>query len=307
MTHQQTESFQLDQVVSWLESQNYRITRPFTPRDSYCDAPPPPKLQKAAILDIETTGVKLALDQIIELGIVVFEYSPETGQVYRVLETYSALEDPEIPIPDESTKIHGITDDMVKGEKIFDSYVDNLLSDVSLVIAHNASFDRGFIESRLPFFQSKAWACSFTQIPWKTYGFNSLALEFLAYKSGFHFSGHRASTDCHALLEVLQTDFPSSGLKPLKILADKSLTIDLKLRALRTPFESKDSLKERGYRWDVERKTWHTHLSKDAVDAETKWLRENVYDNSVFSIEYETIDGYNRFSSRTGPLETMQY
>lgn len=307
MTNPNTESFQIDEVVTWLNAQDYRVTRPFAPRSFYNDSPTPSKLLKAAILDIETTGLKHGEDKIIELGIVVVEYSPETGQVYKILETYNALEDPGMPIPAESTEIHGITDDMVKGERIFDSYVDNLTADISLVIAHNATFDRGFVEKRLPFFQSKAWACSFTQVPWKKEGFGSAALEFLAYKSGFHFSGHRASVDCHALLEVLQTDLPVSKLKPLKILADKSLTIDLRLWALKTPFESKDSLKERGYRWHVERKTWYTELPEDAVDQETEWLRVKVYEHNIFKLEREIIDSYSRFSARRGLSETKAY
>jgi DNA polymerase-3 subunit epsilon len=109
------------------------------------------------------------------------------------------------------------------------------------------------------------------------------------------------------LLEVLQTDLPISGSKPLKILADKSLTIDLRLWAIKAPFESKDYLKERGYRWHVERKTWYTELSEEALDQETRWLREKVYEHNVFKIEREIIDSYRRFSSRRGLSETVNY
>lgn len=89
-------------------------------------------------------------------------------------------------------------------KRINDAEVESLLADVSLVIAHNAGFDRVFVESRFPIFATKAWACSFKQIPWSEEGISSGKLEFLAYNCGFHFTGHRASTDCHALLEVLQ-------------------------------------------------------------------------------------------------------
>ena len=94
------------------------------------------------------------------------------------------LEDPGMPIPAESTKIHGITDDMVIGKKIIDADIETLLADVSLVIAHNATFDRGIVEARLPIFQEKAWGCSFAQIPWKNEGISSAALEFIAYRLG---------------------------------------------------------------------------------------------------------------------------
>jgi DNA polymerase III subunit epsilon len=109
--------FNLDAVVDWLKSKDYQVTRPFLPRNFYCDTPPTTPLLKAAILDTETTGVNPVTDKIIELGIVIVEYCPDTDQVYRVLETYDELEDPGMPIPPKSTKIHGITDDMVQGKR----------------------------------------------------------------------------------------------------------------------------------------------------------------------------------------------
>ena len=303
----QSTELDLDLVVNWVKSQNYRVTRPFTPRTFYSEANPPAKLLKAAIIDTETTGIGQDHDRIIELGIVVVEYCPETGQAYRVLETYNELEDPGMPIPPESTNIHGITDDMVVGKKIMDSFVASLLADVSLAVAHNAAFDRGFIEERLPFFKKKAWGCSYAQMPWKDEGFGSASLEFLAYKFGFHFNGHRASIDCHALLEILQSELPSSGAKAFKTLLDKVSATDVKLWALSAPFENKDKLKNRGYRWDAERKTWHKIISNDDLEKETDWLREEVYENRPFKLEHEVMDAYNRFSTRRGVSDIVGY
>jgi len=300
-------TYNLNDVLTWLNSQDYRVTRPFTPRTSYSDALPPAKLLKAAILDTETTGINQLTDKIIELGIVIVEYSPDTGQVYRVLETFDGLEDPGMPIPPESTKIHNITDEMVNGKKINDEAVERLLSDVSLIIAHNATFDRGFVEARLPFFQKKAWACSYAQMPWKAEGFGSAGLEFLAYRFGFHFTGHRASVDCHALLEVLQSDMPVSGIKVFKMLLDKARTPDIKVWALNSPFETKDMLRERGYRWDGERKLWNKAVSNDELTLETDWLKAEVYNNRAFKIEQEKMDAYNRFSTRAGKTEIVNY
>lgn len=300
-------TYNLNDVLSWLSAQDYRVTRPFTPRTLYSNGIPPAKLLKAAILDTETTGTNQLTDKIIELGIVIVEYAPDTGQVYRVLETFDELEDPGMPIPPESTKIHNITDEMVKGKKIHDEAVERLLSDVSLIIAHNATFDRGFVEARLPFFQKKAWACSYAQMPWKTEGFGAAGLEFLAYRFGFHFTGHRASVDCHALLEVLQSDLPVSGIKAFKMLLDKARTPDIKVWALNAPFETKDKLRERGYRWDGERKLWNKAVTNEELSLETDWLKAEVYNNRAFKIEQEKMDAYNRFSTRAGKTETVNY
>lgn len=307
MTVLQPEAYDLNQVITWLESKNYKITRPFIERTNYSNETPTGRLLKAAILDTETTGTNQATDKIIELGIVIVEYSPESGQVYRVLETFDELEYPGIPIPPESTKVHGITDDMVQGKSINDDVVAALMADVSLVIAHNAFFDRGFVESRLPLFQKKSWACSYAQIPWRDEGMGSSSLEFLAYRCGFHYAGHRASVDCHALLEVLQSDLPVSGVKVMKALLEKARIPEYKVWALNAPFDNKDKLKERGYRWDGERKTWNGFVAQSDLAIETEWLREEVYDNRKFRLELEKIDAYNRFTGRRGQIELVDY
>jgi DNA polymerase III subunit epsilon len=307
MTHEIPAPFNLETVVEWLKSQDYRVTRPFLPRTSYCDASPPPTLLKAAILDTETTGINHHTDKIIELGMVIVEYCPDTGQVYRVLETYNELEDPGIPIPLESIKIHGIADEMVQGKKITDSIVENLLSDVSLIIAHNAGFDRKFVEARFPFLDNKAWACTFTQIPWKNENIRSAALEFLGFKFGFHFDGHRASLDCHALLEILQSELPQSKIKVFKMLLDNAYVPDYKIWALETSFDTKDKLKEHGYRWNNDRRTWHKNISNENLRPEIEWLRTEVYADRGFRLEQEIIDSYSRFSTRSGISQVICY
>ena len=307
MTQPNSSQYNLEEVLTWLKAKDYRVTRPFVERSFYSDATPPAKLVKAAILDTETTGTNPLTDKIIELGIVIVEYCPETGQVYRVLETFDDLEYPGMPIPPESTAIHHITDGMVQGKKINDKAVETLMADVSLVIAHNAFFDRGFVESRLPLFKKKSWACSYAQVPWKAEGMGSSGLEFLAYRFGFHYAGHRASIDCHALLEVLQSELPVSGTKVMKVLLEKARLPEVKVWALNAPFDNKDKLKERGYRWDGERRLWSGFASQADLSIEIDWLRNEVFGNKAFKLELEKIDAFNRFTARRGATEIVEY
>lgn len=297
----------LDDAIKVLKSHDYKVVRPFGERKSYSDAIPPSKLVKAAIVDTETTGTNHAVDKIIELGIVIVEYCPNTGQVFRVLETFDELEYPGMPIPPESTKVHGITDDMVEGKSINDDDVAALMVDVSLVIAHNAIFDRGFMEARLPIFKRKSWACSFAQIPWKSEGIGSSSLEFLAYRFGFHYAGHRASVDCHALLEVLQSELPVSGTKVMKVLLEKARLPEYKISALNAPFDNKDKLKDHGYRWDAERRVWAGFVPQSELQNEIDWLREAIYFSKGFKLELEKVDSLNRFTSRRGASEVRDY
>lgn len=298
---------QVEAAKALLTEHGYRVSRPFEPRAAYCEEPAPSKLMKAAILDTETTGTNPQRDKIIELGIVVVEYDPETGQAYRVLETFNELEDPGFPIPPESTKIHNITDEMVAGKQIDDAAVATLMEGVSLVVAHNAAFDRAFMERRFPLFERKPWGCSFAQMDWNNEGLGSAKLEFLAYRCGFHYTGHRASVDCHALLEVLQWDLPTSGVKALKRLLENARVPDIKVWAMGSPFESKDLLRERGYRWAAERKLWYKAIRATAMDEEVGWLKASVYNGKSFQLELEKVSAMNRFSERRGAVEVVKY
>ncbi len=72
-----------------------------------------------AFIDLETTGVNLSTDRIIEIAIV--KILPDgTRQVKR------KLLNPEMPIPAQSTEIHGITDDMVKDAPAFKQSANEL-------------------------------------------------------------------------------------------------------------------------------------------------------------------------------------
>jgi DNA polymerase-3 subunit epsilon len=298
---------QVVRVTDWLERAGYRVIRPLRERTSYCEERPPGKLITAAILDVETTGTNHQRDKIIELGIVLVEVYPKTGQVYRVLGEFDELEDPGIPIPEEASRINHITDAMVSGKRISDEMIESLMSTVAVVIAHNAEFDRKFAEERFPIFATKAWACSLEEVPWAKEGISSAKLEFLAYSCGFHFKGHRAASDCYALLEVLQQPLPSSKATAMQVLLGNARLPDFRVSALGSPFESKDFLKERGYRWNPDKKVWASSVSTESLDEEVAWLREFVYRRRGFQLELEKMTVMNRFSSRPGKIETVRY
>lgn len=72
-----------------------------------------------AFIDLETTGVNLSTDRVIEIAIV--KIMPDgSRQVKR------KLINPEMPIPPQSTEIHGITDEMVKDAPTFKQSANEL-------------------------------------------------------------------------------------------------------------------------------------------------------------------------------------
>src|SRR5437016_624165 len=140
--------YSLEQMArSLVESGDYRVTSRLDPQTEYHPPDNSPKLVAAVV---ETTGTKPDSDRIIEIGICLFEYDRQNGRIYKVLGSWEWFEDPGLSIPPEITNITGITDKMVAGQSIDDAMVKDLLGRAVLVIAHNASFDRRFLERRLP-------------------------------------------------------------------------------------------------------------------------------------------------------------
>jgi len=93
-------------------------------------------------LDLETTGVNPAYNKIVEIGAVKFRLN---GEISR----YQTLVDPEVTIPHNVIRIHGITNSMVKDSP----RIEELLSDFSdfmkdsVLVIQNPRFDLSFIDS----------------------------------------------------------------------------------------------------------------------------------------------------------------
>jgi DNA polymerase-3 subunit epsilon len=283
---------------------NYRVLRRLQPPVVFAESDGRP-LCKGVVVDTETTGLDQNADKIIEIGVVVFEYDPSTGQAYRVLDTYGCLEDPGIEIPAEITEITGITSEMVAGQKIDDAKVAALVDGASLIIAHNAKFDRPFLERRFPVFETLPWGCSFAQVDWTGEGLGARKLDYIAFHFGFFFEAHRAEMDCQALLHILQQTLPKSGILVLKSVLDQLPQKDWTVYALNSPFETKDLLKGRMYYWDATRKTWHrTVTGTDDITAEVAWLKDTIYMGHSVTLEFEVRDALLRYSRRPGKKTT---
>jgi DNA polymerase-3 subunit epsilon len=90
-------------------------------------------------VDLETTGGSTSEHRITEVGVV--EIGP--AGVSR----WSSLVDPQQPIPSFIQQLTGITNAMVRGAPTFDAIAPELFERLNgkLFVAHNASFDRGFL------------------------------------------------------------------------------------------------------------------------------------------------------------------
>jgi DNA polymerase III subunit epsilon len=245
----------IDKAVATLEAHpDFRVLRRLRIADAHVfaenvgDEP----CGRLAVIDTETTGLKAELgDRIIDLAIATCEYGRETGRLYRVIDRYESLEDPEAPIPPEITRLTGITDDMVRGQKIDEAGVARAMDGVGLVICHNARFDRAFLEARYPTFADRNFACSLEEVPWDQWNMRSGKLDYIGFRFGLFHEGHRARADVDMLLGILAKAAPDDGEQTiLSQLLASARASSWRVHAIGLPIENKDFAAARGYRWN---------------------------------------------------------
>lgn len=254
-------------------------------------------------LDTETTGLSQQEDVVIELGMVAFEYAPRSGEIIRIIGRYNGFEDPGRPLLKEITDITGITNAMLKDQHFDDATVQQLAEQASLVIAHNAGFDRPFVEARYPVFKQLPWACTVSQIDWQAERMPARSLEYLLFKFGWCINAHRALDDAEGVLGLLLEKLPVTGQPVFKALLGKAGESIAKLSAVNAPFDKKDLLKQRGYRWNDGTngapKSWWTAIPEHQVQEEFAFLAGEVYpDGNTKSVELKVISPLDRFSDR---------
>lgn len=285
---------------------DYRVLRRLVPVRHFERTPLGPVV-RVLVLDTETTGLDHSCDKIIELAMLLVNVDTQTGLPVGDVGVYDELEDPGMPVSPEIEAITGISSAMVQGRHLDEARIAALLAQADLVIAHNAGFDRPFCEARIPAFAQLPWGCSFADIDWKKEGHGSAKLEYLAMEKGWFYEAHRAEVDCHALLAVLGATLPSAGLSGLAKIIQASSVPTYRLQATGAPFEAKDLLKARAYRWNAEQKVWHTRLDDEAeLAAELSWLKSAVYGNRTARVQVEKLDAVVKYSNRTGELSIRQ-
>ena len=280
-------------------SADYRVLRRLVPRPAY-QPTVGQDCRTGILLDTETTGLDHAKDEIIELGMVKFDYAAD-GRIIGVRDTFSAFNEPSAPISAEVTALTGITDDMVAGHKFDDAAVAAFAEDAVIMIAHNSAFDRKFVERYWPVFEHRAWACSMSEIDWRKHGFAGSQLGYLLNGAGYFHQAHRAVDDCHALLEVLAFELPTAGSPALSLLLETARKPTMRVWAEQTAFALKDSLKRRGYRWndgsDGRPKSWFIDVHEAALDDEIDFLRTQIYMQDV-EPTVQRLTAFTRFSGR---------
>lgn len=212
---------------------------------------------------------------------------------------FEGLCEPAAPISEEASLITGITADMVAGKTIDAQAVAAVIKDADLVIAHNAKFDRPMVEKHWDCFAEKPWACTLDGVDWLRQGYSAGKLDYLGMQFGWFYDGHRALADCEACLALLAQALPKAGVKVMAAVREAALKKEWLVRAIDSPYDLKDKLKQRNYQWRPEGlpngKVWWTAV--EDRDAEIAWLSKEIYGRKV-ELKTYPVTAFNRYSEQ---------
>ncbi len=171
------------------------------------------------VFDTETTGVFAEhaeaelRDRIVEIGCVELINLERTGREFHV------YLNPERSVPEEVVRVHGLTRDFLAQHRRFAEVVEEFLDFVgdAPLVAHNASFDQGFITAELTRCGRAALAAerfvdtlmiARKRFPGASCSLDALAKRFQLDRYGFDLAarkgagGHGALVDARILAEV---------------------------------------------------------------------------------------------------------
>ena len=225
-----------------------------------------------------------ARDAVVEFALLPFNYTDD-GRVTEVRhdEAQSYLSAPGRALPPDVAARTGLTDAALEGKHIDVAAAGALLARADLVVAHNARFDRPFVERTVAQARERPWACSRLEAPWYAEGCPSTTLECLAYHYGVYpAERHRALADCETGLWLLAQRLPRSDRPVLGAVLARALSPSLRVWAVGAPPEARERFRARGYRWmpaprgDLPR-AWWTDLDPEMLECERAWLAQAVY------------------------------
>lgn len=158
----------------------------------------------AAFIDVETTGLDTYADDVVELSIVLFTFDRNSFQIGEIVDSYCGLRQPGVPISPDAYAVHHISPFECRGKALDDERVQEILSRAEFLVAHNAGFDRYFVERLYPATSDARWFCSCRGIPWRELGYPSARLQDLLDEHDIRVSrAHRADDDAKAAVRLL--------------------------------------------------------------------------------------------------------
>jgi DNA polymerase III subunit epsilon len=215
--------------------------------------------EQLLLLDCETTGLEPPAE-LCEIGAVLLSVSHRA-----VLQQLSFL----LPVPaNPAQAVNGIDPALTLQAQPAPqarALLLAMLSAADALVAHNAAFDRPWIDgwlqaSGLPTTaeQGKPWICTCEGISWQGLRPNP-SLASLALAHGIPvWAAHRALTDCIYLAQVLERD-PLLDQHLLEGLQPRTLV------AAELPYGRKDEARAAGFRWQPQARQWQRRCTAEQI------------------------------------------
>ena len=217
-------------------------------------------INNIAILDTETTHISPKDGNLIEIACILYNVPNKTiiQQASTLLPSndnaafkinrisLSALAPPALPLT-VSPMIHAIDAMIVRSDYI---------------VAHNAEFDKSWIEQKTILINEIPWICSCYDFKWPDECNGAKKLTDIALSLDVPVvSAHRALTDCQLLAQCF------SKLTDLEVrLEDAAKPRQVYISSL--PFDKNDTNKEHGFQWDkLVPKKWAKKLTEEEAAA----------------------------------------
>lgn len=156
------------------------------------------------ILDLETTGLKPSECATIEIGAILYNVEHQ-----QMLQCFSSLLPCQENPVEHINKIPAALTQQKYDSYPFHSAFENMAFQSDAIIAHNASFDRGFIneieefKSKESSLQKKPWICTKNDFKWPS---RPTRLRLQDICASFHIpyvEAHRSLSDCQLLAKCL--------------------------------------------------------------------------------------------------------
>jgi DNA polymerase-3 subunit epsilon len=284
-------------AATLAQSPDFRVLRRFVGKTHYADEDwnfgDPARTRLALYIDTETTDLDREACAILEFAAVQFSYDAENGQVLSIVDEYQGFEESARAISAEAQSKHGITAEMVKGQELDEGRIRGMLAKSAIVIAHNASFDRPVVERRLVDFETVPFACSFRDVPWDLFGCDNAKLStILATTCREFYEAHHALDDCRVGVHVLASSWVEDT-SAMSYLLDNARRPTVRVWANGSPFDSKEMLKARGYKWAGGVKKWYRDMRQDDAQDEANWLVANAGVRAPTATAFDAKDKYS--------------
>ena len=235
---------------------------------------------KVIFCSIVTTSMNPSSGDLLRVNLKLC-YLDNEGGFSKSRKTVSFFNDPERELNEEESKFLDFDIKEKKNSKIDWDLITSLFSGADLVVSHNSSFVKPWIEKYTGNLKT-LWGCTVEHVDWNLSGFPARNLPTLSVFTGFFYDFKDSAVALEALSHVLSLNSKS------KEMLENSSKPDLQIFAANSPRGSNQLLKDRRYRWNPDVGSWWLSIKdREQGKVEEAWLLENLpgVEPQIFEID----------------------